>query len=382
MRKTREQLENLKKKYKVDILWSWSRYNTYKTDPYGYFLKYIKHEKETRTSIYCVSGGNCHDIIEKFYNKEIKYDEMLSLYEEKLFQMNLANLKYNRKDEKANESMAKKYEDNVKLFYQNHVPIEGKSITEQFITIKVGNNIFQGYIDFITKDKNGDYHIIDWKTSTIYTGKKVLKESGQLVLYAESLIQKGVPLDKIHIKWNFLKYCSVNQTLITIDKTTKLNKTRNKNCLRNEWIKGIESNLRKWLKKMEFSELEIEDMIETSIENNNLKNMPEEVQNKFKLFDCYVEIPLTQEIIDNLREDMIKTIDEINDKENEYIINQNDGLFWTDIDASNEFFFANLCGYSSIQHKPYKEYLKNKNLFKKNDITNNKTDDTSWLDEL
>uniref|UniRef100_UPI0039EC3733 PD-(D/E)XK nuclease family protein n=1 Tax=Clostridium perfringens TaxID=1502 RepID=UPI0039EC3733 len=174
-----------------------------------------------------------------------------------------------------------------------------------------GNNVFQGYIDFITRDKNGDYHIIDWKTSTIYTGKKVLKESGQLILYAERLIQRGVPIDKIHIKWNFLKYCTVQQTLITVDKETKLHKLRNKNCLRTEWVKGIEPNLRKWLKKIGFNELEIEDSIETSIENNNLDNMPPEIQSKFKILDCYVEIPLTQEIINNLKKDIIKTIDEI-----------------------------------------------------------------------
>ena len=381
MRKTKEQLDALKEKFGVDILWSWSRYNTYKIDPYGYYLKYIKHEKETKTSIYCVSGGNCHDIIEKFYNKEIKYEDMISLYEENLFQMNLSNLKYNRKDEKANESMANKYENNIRLFYKNHIPIEGKNITEQFVTIKVGSNVFQGYIDFITRDKNGDYHIIDWKTSTIYTGKKVLKESGQLILYAESLIQRGVPIDKIHIKWNFLKYCTVQQTLITVDKETKLHKLRNKNCLRTEWVKGIEPNLRKWLKKIGFNELEIEDSIETSIENNNLDNMPPEIQSKFKILDCYVEIPLTQEIINNLKKDIIKTIDEISYKEEQYNKNKDDHLFWTNIDQTNEFFFANLSGYSSSQHKPYKEYLNNKNLFKDNQ-NKKKNDDIDWLNDL
>ena len=69
------------KKFHTNILWSWSRYNIFKTDPYSYFLKYIKGEKEDRRdSIYCVSGGYCHDILEKYYNGEISavwYDKWI-----------------------------------------------------------------------------------------------------------------------------------------------------------------------------------------------------------------------------------------------------------------------------------------------------------------
>ena len=52
----------------MDTLWSWSRYHCYKQDTYEYFLKYVLHEPEDRTnSIYCVSGGNVHEIIEQLY---------------------------------------------------------------------------------------------------------------------------------------------------------------------------------------------------------------------------------------------------------------------------------------------------------------------------
>ena len=71
-RKTKEELNAICKKYNVPFMWSWSRYNTYKTDHYSYFLKYVKNIKEDRRdSIYAVSGGYCHDIIEKYYNGTI-----------------------------------------------------------------------------------------------------------------------------------------------------------------------------------------------------------------------------------------------------------------------------------------------------------------------
>ena len=91
MRKTPKEINEICKKFHTNILWSWSRYNIFKTDPYSYFLKYIKGEKEDRRdSIYCVSGGYCHDILEKYYNGEIQQSDMIKEYEDSNFTMNLA----------------------------------------------------------------------------------------------------------------------------------------------------------------------------------------------------------------------------------------------------------------------------------------------------
>ena len=63
-----EDLNKLKKKFEVDTLWAWSRYNSYHNDPYGYMLKYIKHVPEQiKDSIWRISGGIVHDIIEDYY---------------------------------------------------------------------------------------------------------------------------------------------------------------------------------------------------------------------------------------------------------------------------------------------------------------------------
>lgn len=98
-RKTSKELTEICNKFGVDTLWSWSRYHCYKQDRWEYFLKYILHKKEDRTnSIYCVSGGNVHDIIEQLYTGKIKYEDMPDLYEDSLFTMNCAELKYNRSD--------------------------------------------------------------------------------------------------------------------------------------------------------------------------------------------------------------------------------------------------------------------------------------------
>ena len=174
-RKTKSELNAMCKKLHVDTLWSWSRYNTFKIDPYSYFLKYIKGEKEDRRdSIYCVSGGYCHDILEKYYNGEIQQSDMINEYEDSLFTMNLAEYKYDRSDEDKNSAIAEKYESCIKHFFRGHTkPDNLKMLLEMFCVIKVTDDIiFQGYIDNcgMYKDENGEKRIVitDYKTSTIY----------------------------------------------------------------------------------------------------------------------------------------------------------------------------------------------------------------------
>ena len=99
IRKTIEELNEICKNLNVKVLDSWSKYHCYKQDKWEAFLKYVLHEKEDRTNgIYAVSGGYCHDIIEKLYSGEIEYKDMINLYEDSLLTMNIAELKYDRND--------------------------------------------------------------------------------------------------------------------------------------------------------------------------------------------------------------------------------------------------------------------------------------------
>ena len=109
-RKTKEELEKIKKKYNTDTLWSWSKYNCYKNSPYEYFLKYIeKIPEDNQPSIYLVQGGGVHDILEQFYENKIEYKDMIDKYENLLFDLQMADMKYNRVDEDANLKIGNKY---------------------------------------------------------------------------------------------------------------------------------------------------------------------------------------------------------------------------------------------------------------------------------
>ena len=323
IRKTREELKEICKNLHIDELDSWSKYHCYKQDKWEAFLKYVLHEKEDRTNgIYAVSGGYCHDIIEKLYSGEIKYDDMINMYEDSLLTMNIAELKYDRNDSEKNEKIANKYENCVRHFFKNHNVIRQPHRIEHFIIIRITDDIvLQGYIDFMFTEKyvdeNGNektrIRIIDWKTSTRYSGKKVEQECGQLVIYAEGI----------------------------------------------------------------------------RVRNLGKKSL-KEVKEKFEIKDCYVQVPLTEEKVNELKADITEKIHEFREKKREYLNTNDEMLFWQDVTDKDAFRLATLSGYSRSLHKPYDVYLKEQDMFKNNtddedddiESSNDEDDLLSFLDSL
>ena len=385
-RKTSEELKAICKNFGVDTLWSWSRYHCYKQDKWEYYLKYILHEKEDRTnSIYCVSGGNVHDIIENLYTGKIKYEDMSEAYEDSLFTMNCAELKYNRSDSEKNEAIANKYENCIRHFFKHHNLIELPHKVEHFITIKISDNIYmQGYVDMLFiepyTDENGNekkkVHIVDWKTSTRYQGKKIDEECGQLVIYAEGIRQAlNIPLKDIISEWNFLKY-------VTVTYEQKNGKTKDRYIERNAIGESLINTAKMWLKHFEYNEEEIEKYTDEMVLNNNIDCLPKEVREKFVIKDCYVQVPLSETKIEELKADIINTVGEIENKAEEYSKTNDENLFWQDVTDADEYRLQILSGYSRKLHKPLDQYLKDKELFNGEDTSNSANSDNDEEDLL
>ena len=419
-RKTKQELEEIKKKYNVDDIYSWSRYNLSKTDMYSYYLRYIKRVKEDRSdSIYSYAGSLVHDLMEGFYNGEFKKDELVNIYEEKMFEFELAGYKFNRSDEDKNTATANKYNYCNKHYLKNFIPIVGENIKlEDYVLVRVGKFLFNGYSDF-EYEKDNKKHIVDFKTSTIYKGEKAKKESGQLLLYALSKVQEGWDIDNIVAGWLFTKYVSVDVpkkggfttryierneigSKLKASVVAQLKKVR---MYDDDFIQKVLSTLKtekqlidlpveievelgeiqakkdgeikvayvNKLKKLlekypKYNQLEIESFVEEMIIMNNLDSIPKEVSVLYRIYDCFIEIEITEEAIENLKSEIINQIVKIhrltNDYNNDSDLQNRDKRFYQEIDKSNEFFFNILSGYSSKLHKPYKEYLDSINLDK------------------
>lgn len=394
MRVSYEDLKKLCEALGTDRLNSWSRVNCVHNSLYEYLLKYILHIKEDRDdSIYKVTGGISHDIMERFYTHELDYDKMAEEFDDGwMTAFDIAELKFVRGDGKRNQSIADKYYYDLKNFFETHEIITEPIDIEQFVTVKVGDEYYQGYIDALIKHEDGSYTILDWKTSSIYKGDKAKNECGQLVMYSLALHQKGIPFDKIKIAWNFLKYqCVTVQSKKGVKKVREIER-----CTLGE---KLQANAKMWLKEFGYTEDQVFEYLDKLSQTNDIKVLPEEVQEKYEFHDCYVYVELTQELIDYWTNFIIDTMKEIRSKEAQYEelkeagkYEEADKLWWEDEESvkKQSYYLSNLCGYSPNLHKPYKAYLEALDDQKNGDILGTKKksdkeyaiDDLGWLNNL
>lgn len=395
-RKTYEELKKIMEQENCSRIWSWSKFNCFKTSPFEYYLKYIKHAEEDRQDcIYTSTGSLAHDIIEKFYTGKIKYEDMIGEFEDGWVTLyNIAQLKFDRNNEEKNNSIGEKYYLNLQHFFKNHTVLKFKPILEQFVKVKIGSHLFHGYLDCCFKDDDDVYHIIDWKTSTVYKGDKAKKECGQLIMYLLALIEAGVPIDKIRIAWNFLKYCTVQYEQANGEVKTR-------DIERFELGQKLQANLKVWLKKLGYKD-QMDDYLKMVVDTNSIECLPEDVQAKYKISDCYVYVDVTDDLINYWKDDIVTTIKDIALREKDYEENHSENVWW-DTDESvkaQSYYFSTLCGYSGNLHKPYGEYLKrleaaqsghnefggllgNDVVTSSNDINNKSSEvDLSWLDNI
>lgn len=392
MRVNSEKIKKMCEALGTDRLNSWSRVNCIHNSLYEYYLKYILHKEEDRDdSIYKVTGGISHDILEKYYTAQIPYDAMVEEFEDGwTTAFDIAELKFVRGDGDRNKSIANKYYYDLKNFFSTHERIKDRIDIEQFITVKIGEEYYQGYIDAKVTDYDGNITILDWKTSSIYKGDKAKNECGQLVMYAMALHQQGIPYEKIRIAWNFLKY-----QCVTVQSKKGVKKVRE--IERCELGEKLQANAKMWLKDAGYSENQVFEYLDQLVQTNDITVLPEEVQNKYEFHDCYVYVDLTEELINHWESFIINTMKLIREKEEKYfdlkekgMFEEADKLWWEDEESlkKQSYYLTNLCGYSANLHKPLKSYLEKLDTNKNGDILGKKkeeeydVDDLSWLNDL
>ena len=328
---------------------------------------------------------------------------MLTRFEHNFLDYEMSDLKF-VKDEAQNERMIKKYKDCMVHFFKNHHIVPFKVISEREVWIDLGIAAFIGYIDAIHYDEESNYVITDYKTSSMgaeYKGENLLHKQEQL--YALALHQMGASLDKIKIRWNFLKYTNINYNHM-INVTYLKNGKHTTSCVkkleliskiapqlkkdmlehdpdadpkevnaaikqwkldndfsnlpqwlqdrytlspvvkvgeRHKWIESIKTQLKKDLIEYGLSDMEAEIMYLDCVESNSLDGVPEEVFKNYILQDAYLYGEVSQENIDRLVDNMTKAIKEIQAK------GVDDSSKWEDnktLTDKSMYYCNNLCG--------------------------------------
>ena len=137
------------------------------------------------------------------------------------------------------------------------------------------------------RDDEGNYIILDWKTSSKYSSKTADEKAGQLVIYALGLHKAGIPIEKIKICWNFQKY-------VDVEYTQKNGKTKTRTVERYKIGDALQSNAKMWLSHYGY---EPDEYLKELLDSNSIDNLPEPIKEKYKIADCLVYVPLTNSLI-------------------------------------------------------------------------------------
>ena len=195
-----------------NMTWSFSRLSSFDQCPYEWYLKYIEEAERYDTGFFSSFGGFCHEILEGWLKGSYQTHELAELfvagYDEAI---------PNAEDYSWNDG----YFDSGAYFFSEGIEtlsayLNGKIVcgVEKEIHTTVGGKPFIGYIDLLLQDCDGNYIIIDHKSS-----KFPLKKNGeplkncekkwrnykrQLYLYAKA-VQEETGTFPVALEWNFFR---------------------------------------------------------------------------------------------------------------------------------------------------------------------------------
>lgn len=350
MRLSKNQLEGIKAKFGVDRLWSYSRLNTYLEQPWEYRIVYL--ERLVRSSnVYTYFGTICHDIIQDYYEGKHTYEQMADLFNEAIIEWRTGSTGYKFMNDKVESG----YVDNLIDYFANTEIVPHKIVNERPICLQIydkkrGKNVvFTGYIDSEYTDEDGVFNIVDYKTSSKsgFSGKQLKDKSKQLMLYAIGVNQfRGIPFDKIRLRYDMMKYYEV----MYIQKNGNWKGSKQE---RAKWVGTQAKKIEKSLLDEGYSAFEIEEMVEEATVANSIKNLPQSVQDKFQLKNCYIDVQITEEEAEELKQFVVDKIAECEELENSGDLEK--AFPEPVIDASNEFYFTQLSPQVLKFHKKYAE---------------------------
>lgn len=214
------------------MMYSHSRLSCFEQCPFKFKLKYIdKVEPETSETVEAFMGKRVHETLEKIYTDK-KFEKVMTLeqaqdYLKKLWKKNWNDEIIIVRKEYNQENYLDKALKYIKMYYNQFHPFnDGITIgLEDRVIIqldKEGKYKLQGYIDRLASFKNGEYHIIDYKTNDHLKIQEQLDTDRQLALYQLAVMNNYKDANKILLKWHFLAFDKILTSSRTKEELEKL----------------------------------------------------------------------------------------------------------------------------------------------------------------
>lgn len=195
-----------------EMAWSYSRIKTFYDCPFRWFLKYIRYPREDWDALFFSSYGSLmHELLEKFYKKELSADQALTTY--------LVNFKSKVPKKAPNPTVFRNYFNDGFTYLSSLAPISGRIVgVEEKVETEISGVPFVGFLDLEIEDDDG-FFIVDHKSRALKPRSKRKKPTKsdelldeylvQLYLYSEFFRQKRGEFPK-YLCFN----CFRNNTLI------------------------------------------------------------------------------------------------------------------------------------------------------------------------
>ena len=332
-------------------LYSISRLNTMNQCPYQAYLKYVKKEEEKNKGIYGILGGTVHDCIEECIHGTKELKDIKIAIQQELNDIELFGIEF-PKDRNGNTTIRDNWVSNMLRFSDEFNIPTGKIATEKLLIYQLDDKHYMmGYADAIKRNEDGSVWLIDWKSSSKYTGKHILEAGRQLIIYKLALEKMGYKVSRC--SWCMMKYCETSWTLKNGKTKTKVTEWRN-------LIKDMSSNIEKSLSDLGYDEVDIEIMIDEGTQKNSWLVFPQEIQDKFTTKVYYQDYEITEDLIE-------ETLDYIKSIINKFETYGECEAAYKSCNVEKESFFCNaLCGYGGKtgQCKYYVDFC---NQFEKED---------------
>ncbi len=197
-------------------LYSYSRIGCFEQCPRKYKFRYIeKPDIEVAQGIEAYMGTIVHETLQQCYrlaqwDKIMSRDELLAYYRRRWEEARPAQFKIVRA-ELTEEDYVRKGEKALEQYYDRHHPFD-QEITlglEQQVIFALdsnGEHKMQGYIDRLSRDKQGCLHIQDYKTSGRLPTQNDVDHDNQLALYQIAVQDMWPDNNGIELVWHYLQF--------------------------------------------------------------------------------------------------------------------------------------------------------------------------------
>jgi len=313
---------------------------------YNYYMSYILKER-SNDNIYSGIGSVSHDSIENVYHKKETLAEAKVKFNNAIKEFESNGIKF-PSDPPTTKS---NYIKNMNHFFDNYKVLDTPMITEQFILLSIpriknatNDEDFiwiQMYVDSLMPIVDGEeivgICINDWKTSSKFDKEKLLVSSRQLLLYKMGVEQlTNVAASKLG--WSMLKYvyCCYKT------KGNKQNLPQIKKSMqeRKDSVKFFFKKIVQDLIDSGIDTMEAELLAGRAVNHNTLSVLPQFIQDKYWIEDCFLEYEFNDEVMKECKEWIINVVNEIESISSDNVLNYPP----VEINEKTRYFCFNLCG--------------------------------------